>query len=100
MVNAYMVYRDRHVLTIKLKLEIFPVVGIVGPRQVGKTALPGQVGKSFDGDVRLFDLESDADLNQLGEDPEFTLSECNGLVILDEVQRLPELFPIFASMGG
>lgn len=88
-----MVYRDRHVLTIKEKLEIFPVVGIVGPRQVGKTTLAGQVGKSFDGDVRLFDLESDSDLNRLGDDPEFVLSECNGLVILDEVQRRPELFP-------
>ncbi|MCU0722470.1 MAG: ATP-binding protein [Planctomycetes bacterium] len=68
------------------------MVGIVGPRQVGKTTLAAEVGKSARGPVHRFDLEDGRDLDRLS-DPLAALEPLKGLVILDEVQRRPDLFP-------
>jgi predicted AAA+ superfamily ATPase len=69
-----------------------PVVGIIGARQVGKSTLARLVARSWDGPVTAFDLESDEDLARL-TDPLLALRSLRGLVILDEVQRRPDLFP-------
>jgi hypothetical protein len=68
------------------------VAGIVGPRQVGKTTLAAQVAKAMGGPLHRFDLEDSRDLDRL-QDPMGALEPLRGLVILDEVQRRPELFP-------
>lgn len=68
-------------------LEDFPVVAILGPRQCGKTTLSRALGEAH-----RFDLEDPVDLARL-EDPVLALSSLRGLVILDEIQRRPELFP-------
>lgn len=68
-------------------LEDFPVVALIGPRQCGKTTLSRALGEAH-----RFDLEDPVDLARL-EDPVLALSSLKGLVVLDEIQRRPDLFP-------
>lgn len=73
-----------------------PVVALLGSRQVGKTTLSRelQIAKA----THYLDLERPSDLAKL-EDPELYLSSHSGkLIILDEIQRRPELFPILRSL--
>src|SRR5690606_3953892 len=72
-------------------MGIFPVTGIVGPRQVGKTTLAKQVAAKSD--FLYLDLERQADRDKLKDDPAFFLSQFEeSCVILDEIQFMPELF--------
>lgn len=66
---------------------------MLGPRQCGKTTLARDYADKFDVDVHWFDLENPDDLESLSN-PMRTLENLTGLVVLDEVQRVPELFPI------
>lgn len=76
-----------------------PVVTILGPRQVGKTTLARDVAESFRGGaVTTFDLEQPSALARLAE-PELALEPLRGLVVLDEIQRRPELFPILRVLA-
>ena len=68
-------------------------MGILGPRQVGKTTLARQVMKDHAGKATVFDLEDPADLARLA-DARLTLEPLRGLVVVDEVQRRPDLFPL------
>ena len=88
-----MIYRQRHNDAIKAKFRVFPIVAVLGPRQIGKTTLATQIGASEVGSNHTFDLESDRDLNRLSDNPEFVLGTLSGLVIIDEIQRRPDLFP-------
>ncbi len=67
------------------------MVAILGPRQVGKTTLSRQYADTVAGAVHTFDLQRAADLRAL-QDPMLALEDLRGLVILDEVQRLPDVF--------
>ncbi len=87
-----MIERDTHLRHLQALLAEFPVVGLIGARQVGKTTLARQLAASVEGPVTYFDLESSRDLGRL-QDPLFALEGLKGLVILDEVQLRPELFP-------
>ena len=71
-----------------------PVVALLGARQVGKTTLAGQVASEWAGSSTVFDLEVAATREALSMTPEKLLRESEGLVILDEVQRMPALFEI------
>jgi hypothetical protein len=73
-----------------------PVVALVGPRQCGKTTLARQL-LSPDS-VNYFDLEDPASLARLDE-PMTALRSLSGLVVIDEVQRRPELFPILRVLA-
>ena len=79
-------------------LEYFPVLGIIGPRQVGKTTLSkelaGQIGK----DVIYLDMENPSDLSKLSEPALYFENNEDACIIIDEVQRIPELFPILRSV--
>ena len=68
------------------------MVALLGARQVGKTTLARLLAQRHRGPTHFFDLESSADVARLA-DPLLTLSSLKGLVVLDEVQRRPELFP-------
>ena len=94
-----MIHRKQHVGTLLRRLRAFPVVAILGPRQIGKTTLAHQVGREHPGQSHRLDLESPADLNRLTEDPELALGELRGLVVIDEVQRRPDLFPILRVLA-
>ena len=80
------------------RLQTFPVVGITGPRQAGKTTLAKSITKNFSKDTLYLDLELPSDLNRL-QNAELFLKENEGkLVIIDEVQRKPELFPLLRAL--
>ena len=93
-----MVSRTRHLERLAWLFRTFPVVAILGARQVGKTTLARSFGESADWPVTRFDLESAVDLALLA-DPELTLGPIQGLVILDEIQRRPELFPLLRVLA-
>ncbi len=92
MVFQVLVSRNEHVDRVRWLLRHNPVVAILGPRQIGKSTLAGQVAGQHRA-VTMFDLERPADLRRL-DDPERVLAPLEGLVVLDEVQRRPEIFPI------
>jgi predicted AAA+ superfamily ATPase len=84
----------RYEQTLRGLLRRFPVVTVLGPRQCGKTtfiraALPGWT---------YLDLERPSDLAPLAADPEARLAQLRSPLILDEAQRLPELFPILRGV--
>jgi predicted AAA+ superfamily ATPase len=89
----------RHIQTEILKrLNHYPVVGIIGERQTGKTTLAKQMIPKIDKDVIYLDLESLADYQKL-ENPELYLEQHkNKCVIIDEVQIKPDLFPVLRSI--
>jgi len=74
--------------------EVFPVVALLGPRQCGKTTLArdylAQNAPSFL-KQNYFDLEDITDLSRLTES-KLALKNLTGLIVIDEVQRIPELF--------
>lgn len=87
-----MIRRPGAVREVRDLLRASAVVGIVGPRQVGKTTLASQIARAVGGGVHRFDLEDDRDIDRLTE-PMAALAPLRGLVILDEIQRRPNLFP-------
>ena len=87
-----MIERERHRRTLERLIAHNPVVALLGARQVGKTTLARDLARRRSGPAHFFDLESSADLARLA-DPLLALSGLRGLVVLDEIQRLPDLFP-------
>jgi len=73
-------------------LRLFPVTAILGPRQSGKTTLARMMG----GDYYL-DLEDPADAMRL-ESPQIAFERLEGLIVIDEVQRMPSLFPLLRTI--
>jgi len=88
-----MIRRDQELETLRRLLSQHPVVGIVGARQVGKTTLARSLVVRTTGPSSIFDLENPEDLARLG-DPMLALKELKGLVVIDEIQRYPGLFPV------
>ena len=71
-----------------------PAVGMLGPRQCGKTTLArDHIASLPRQQVHYFDLEDPEHLNRLRE-PKLALAPLEGLIVIDEVQRSPELFPL------
>ena len=87
------VARARHLDTIEGLIQRHPVVAILGARQVGKTTLARQIMERRSGTSVRFDMEDPDDLSRLGE-PKLALQDLSGLVVIDEVQRRPDLFPV------
>jgi predicted AAA+ superfamily ATPase len=84
--------------TVQQLIDQFPAVAIVGPRQVGKTSLVRYLAGQSSREMVYLDLEKPADLNKLN-DPELFLSpHQDKTIILDEVQRVPTLFPILRGL--
>ena len=79
-------------------LDHFPVIGIVGPRQVGKTTLIKENLHKFKKEAIYLDLESPEDYNKLSDPELFLINHADKTVILDEIQHLPELFPVLRSL--
>ena len=86
-----MVDRAEHIQNVERQLRNFPVVAIVGLRQVGKTTLARQLAARRSGPVHYFDLEDEEDRARLA-DPGLILKTLRGLIILDEIQHCPDLF--------
>lgn len=88
-----MIERKRELKTLHRLLHRHRVVGIIGARQVGKTTLAHLLARSWPKKIHFFDLEDPDDLARLGE-PMLVLRRLRGLVIIDEIQRYPDLFPV------
>src|SRR5665647_705608 len=80
--------RDQDLEAVAKLMAAFPVTAILGPRQCGKTTLAG----TFDAD-HSFDLENPRDIARL-EQPQLALEDLRGLIVIDEIQRMPDLFPL------
>ena len=74
--------------TVARLMSLFPVTAILGPRQCGKTTL----ARTFAADA-YFDLENPRDIARL-EQPQLALEDVTGRIVIDEIQRLPDLFPL------
>ncbi|HEV3458207.1 MAG TPA: ATP-binding protein, partial [Thermoanaerobaculia bacterium] len=93
------VERRRHLDSLARLLDHFPVVGLLGARQVGKTTLARDfAARRGVPPATFFDLEDPADLARLAE-PSLALRGLDGLVVIDEVQRRPELFPVLRVLA-
>lgn len=79
---------------LRRKLANFPVVAILGPRQCGKTTF----AKRHLADWTYLDLERPSDRRPLESDIEARLRNLGDHVVLDEAQRLPELFPVLRAL--
>ncbi|MGD8985451.1 MAG: ATP-binding protein [Desulfobacteraceae bacterium] len=86
-----MIDRPSYIEKLSTALRRSPVVALLGPRQCGKTTLARIFG--LERKSTHFDLESQPDLQRL-QNPEMVLGSLEGIVILDEIQRLPELFNV------
>lgn len=89
-------FRAKYCDAIHLLFQVNPIVAILGPRQCGKTTLAEQYAqhKVIQGEqIHRFDLELPLDLQKL-ESPQLALQNLTGLIVIDEIQLRPNLFPI------
>jgi predicted AAA+ superfamily ATPase len=82
---------------IRKYLENFPAVALLGPRQCGKSTLANHLLKDYPGAIFL-DLENPEDRMKLSDPGLFFQLHADKLICLDEIQRIPELFPILRSV--
>src|SRR5439155_20752617 len=89
--------RTEHLEELNRLLRRFPVVALVGARHVGKSTMARALADRA-GNASIFDLESPRDLARL-EQPQMALEPLRGLVVLDEIQRRPDLFPVLRVLA-
>ena len=83
----------RHLNSLQPLLERFPIVALLGPRQIGKTTLARAMASTATRPVHLFDQESPEVQARLLE-PLLALRRLTGLVMLDEIQLVPDILPV------
>ena len=88
----------RIIADINDSLSFFPVVSIVGPRQVGKTTLAKQIMVQVDRPTLYLDLEIQSDLFKLNDAELFLSQYADYLVVIDEVQLKKELYPLIRGL--
>ena len=88
-----MLKRNRLTKAINSALQRSPITAILGPRQCGKTTISREIAAQSS-PTTIFDLEDPVNYQQLFSAPKITLESLKGLIIIDEIQRMPELFPI------
>ncbi len=93
------ILRTKELGLLAKRLKESPVVAILGPRQCGKTTLAQQFARQEGvGPVHRFDLEDPRDLAKLDQ-PMLALEGLQGLVVIDEIQRRPDLFPVLRVLA-
>lgn len=93
-----MIKRPIFIAQITEQLRIHEVCGLIGPRQCGKTTIAKMFSKTFKGNVYHFDLENPEDLEAIKTTLR-TLENLQGLIIIDEIQRAPEIFPVLRVLA-
>ncbi len=92
-----MIKRQAQAEFLKL-LEQFPAVAILGPRQIGKTTLAEEIAARTRPEPVYLDLENPADLAKLDDPGQYFQTHTDRLIILDEIQRTPELFQVLRGV--
>lgn len=85
--------RPYYLQRIKDRFLVNSIVALLGPRQCGKTTLAQQFIKTQDETIHYFDLENPVHLAKLQE-PMLALEPLEGLIVIDEIQRRPDIFPV------
>lgn len=102
MIKWKLMNRKRLLHEISAQFRSARVVALLGPRQAGKTTLARQFAASgawpFDSGLNYFDLEDPAHLDRLAT-PRLALEPLRGLVVIDEIQYRPDLFPILRVLA-
>ncbi|MEX1131896.1 MAG: ATP-binding protein [Flavobacteriales bacterium] len=80
------------------RLKKRPALAILGARQVGKTTLARQLVKALGVTSIHIDLEDPDDRSLLRNPKEYLLAHADELIVIDEVQRMPELFPLLRTL--
>jgi predicted AAA+ superfamily ATPase len=95
-VKPYICNMIERLITEKVKkaLGVFPIIGIIGPRQVGKTTLAKMMEKEVGKPTVFLDLERSSDRQKLAEPELFLTQQTDKCVIIDEIQQMPELLPL------
>ncbi len=94
--NSRMIERTIDGRIVRAALRRARVVALLGPRQCGKTTLARQFVPADS--LNYFDLEDPQSLARLSE-PDLALRRLKGLVVIDEVQHRPELFPLLRVLA-
>ena len=84
--------------TLVKSLQNMPVVVLLGARQVGKTTLALGISEFVQKEIVYLDLELDSDLAKLADAEAFLSRFENKLLIIDEVQRQPDMFRLLRSL--
>lgn len=90
--------RREHLDLLKSALDRYPVVAILGARQVGKTTIARNLAAEEAGSATFFDLEDPEDRARLTQ-PKLALQGLRGLVVLDEIQLVPDLFAVLRVLA-
>jgi hypothetical protein len=90
------IHRKADIRLVRAALKRSRVVALLGPRQSGKTTLARQFVPAES--LNYFDLEDPQSLARLTE-PDTALRPLKGLVVIDEIQRRPELFPMLRVLA-
>jgi uncharacterized protein len=93
-----MIKRTDKLNQIKSGFDRSPIVSITGLRQSGKTTLAKEFASQYQGSCTHFDLEDPRSLARLSE-PMTALENLSSLVVIDEVQRLPAIFPVLRVLA-
>jgi uncharacterized protein len=91
-----LIIRQQYIEKISFAFSVNPVVAILGPRQCGKTTLAKEYASEEKIEIpaiNFFDLENPRDLARL-ETPQLAIEKLSGLIVIDEIQRRPDLFPL------
>lgn len=87
------IQRSYYIEKIEFLFNVTPSVAILGPRQCGKTTLARLYADNYHiKPIYWFDLENPDDLGRLAS-PMLALAELEGLIVIDEIQKRPDLFP-------
>ncbi len=92
------IYKRRKQAVLTELLADYPVVAITGARQVGKTTLARQIAEEKKKEALYLDLESPRDVSRLQEPELFFEQNEDKLIVLDEIQHRPDLFPVLRSV--
>lgn len=95
--NSIMIKRRIQANIVKA-LQQFPAVGLIGPRQAGKTTLAKMIISKVEKPALYLDLENPQDLQKLDDAQLYLQQFQDHLIILDEAQQKPELFPLLRSL--
>ena len=96
--NTSMIQRTKSNNIIQEALKRFPAIGLLGARQVGKTTLAKHLYKQYGSRAIYLDLELTSDEQKLIAPELYLRQHEDKLIIIDEIQRLPEIFPLLRAL--